>query len=81
VVHFPNDRLMCWVFLASLKGIASDWFYSLLPRSLYNFQEVSEAFLTQYASRQEIKKNNSHLLTVRMRPEDILKGYMNHFQN
>jgi len=29
----------------------------------------------------KIKKNNSHLLTVRMRPGDSLKGYMNHFQN
>ena len=56
--------------------VASDWFYSLLR----NFEEVSEAFLTQYASRHEIKKNN-HLLTIRIKPGDSLEDYMNYFQN
>jgi len=80
-LHSPNDHLMCHVFSTSLKGIASDWFYLLSLCTLRNFEKVSEAFLTQYASRKEIKKNNNHLLSVRMRPADSLKGYMNHFQN
>jgi len=42
---------------------------------------MSESFLTQYASYQKIKKNNNHLLTVRMRPGNSLKSYMNLIQN
>jgi len=52
VVYSRNDPLLCIIFFSSLKGVASDWFYSLLPRSFYNFEELTKAFLTQYASCQ-----------------------------
>ena len=46
------------------------------PHALYNFLDVTEAFLTQYASRQEAKRNNHHLLSVKMRLGDCLKSYI-----
>jgi len=58
-----------------LKGVVSDWLYSLPPHSLHNFEEVTEVFLTQYASRREAKKNN-YLLTIKMRQDDSLKSYI-----
>jgi len=67
---------MCLTFPSSLKDEASDWFYYLPPRSLHNFTEVTEAFLTQYAPRQEVKKNNHYLLLVWMRQGDDLKSYI-----
>jgi len=70
----------CLIFLSNLKGVASDWFYSLPPRSLNDSEEVAEAFLTQYASRREAKKNNYHLLSVNMRQSDSLKSYISFFQ-
>ena len=69
IVHSCNDALMCLTFLSSLKGVASDWFYSLLPHSLCNFEEVTEEFLTQYSSRQEAKKNKHNLISVKIRRE------------
>ena len=81
VMYFRNDPVMCPTFSSSLKGAVLDWFYSLPSRSLYNFVEVTEAFLTQYASRQEAKKNSHHLLSVKMRQRDRLKSYINFFQN
>ena len=80
VVYSCNDPLMCLTFPFSLKGVASDWFYSLPTHSLHNFEEVTEAFLTQYVSRREVKKNN-YLLTVKMRHGDILKSYIGYFQS
>jgi len=54
----------------------------LLPHhSLCNFEEVSEAFLTQYASHWEAERNNHHLLTVKTRQEDSLKSYIGYFQS
>jgi len=58
---------MCLTFPSNLKDATSNWFYSLPPHSLCNFETVSEAFLTQYASRWEAKRNNHHLLTIKMR--------------
>ena len=48
---------------------------------LHNFEEIIEAFLTQYAFRREAKKSNHHHLTVKMRHIDSLKLYIGYFQN
>ena len=49
--------------------------------SLCNFEEVFETFLTQYASHREAKRNNHHLLTVKMSQSDNLKSYIGYFQS
>ena len=41
----------------------------------------SHDFLTQYASHREAKKNNHHLLTVKIRQNDSLKSYIGYFQS
>jgi len=35
IVHTRSDALICLTFMSSLKGVASDWFYSLPPYSLH----------------------------------------------
>ena len=72
---------MCLTFSSNLKGAASHWFYSPPLRSLCNFTEVSKASLTQYASRQEAKRNSHHLLSIKMRQGDSLKSYINFFRS
>jgi len=67
-VYSFNDSLMCLIFSSNLKSETSNWFYSLPPHSLCNF-EVSEAFRTQNTSRQEAKRNNHHILIVKMRQD------------
>ena len=61
--------------------MASEWFYSIPPRSLHNFSEITKIFLTQYATHQEAKRSRYHLLYVKMRPGDSLKSYINFFQS
>ena len=78
VVYSRKDPLMCPTFPFSLKGVS--WF-SLPPHSLCNFEEVFETFLTQYASHREAKRNNHHLLTVKMSQNDNLKSYIGYFQS
>ena len=72
---------MCLTFPSSLRGATSEWFYSIPPRSLHNFSEITKAFLPQYATRQEAKRSNHHLLSIKMRPEDSIKSYINFFQS
>jgi len=81
IIYYRNDPVMCLTFPSNLKGVASDWFYSLSLCSLHNFLEVTEVFLTQYASRQEAKRNNHHLFSVKMSQWDSLKSYLNFFQS
>jgi len=81
VIFSHNDQVMCLTFSVSLKGMASDWFYSLPLHSLHSFAEVTETFLNQYASRQEAKKNSHHFISVRMRQGDSLKLFINFLQN
>ena len=40
-----NDALLCKVFPASLQGQALSWFHRLLPNSVDNFRDLSEAFV------------------------------------
>jgi len=61
------------MFPSSLKGAACDWLYTLLRQSLQRFDELKPAFCQQYASRCELKKNNNHLPTIKMKPGESLK--------
>ena len=79
VFYSRNDPLMCLIFQSSLKGVALNWFYSLSLHSLDNFDEVTKAFLTRYASCREAKKNNHHLLTIKLRQGGNLKFYIGYF--
>jgi len=81
MIYSRNDPVMRLNFPSSLKGATSDWFYSLPSHSLHNFSEVTEAFLIQYASGQEAKRNIYHLLFVKLRKGDSLKSYINLFQS
>ena len=67
VAQFHDDLLMCRVFPSNLKGVSLNWFFSLSSWSLWNIEEVSYVFYNQYVSRQEFKKNNNHLFTVKMK--------------
>ena len=67
---------MYLTFPSSLMSATSEWLYSLPPHSLHNFSEVTKAFLTQYATRQEAKRSSHHFLSVRMRPGDSPKSYI-----
>ena len=76
-----ETTILCWIFPSKLKRVAFDWFYSLTPRSIHGFKNLTKLFLAQYSSCQEFKRNNNHLLFIKMRPSDSLKAYIGYFQN
>ena len=43
-----NDRLLCKVFLASLRGLALAWFHNLPRNSINSFNELWVAFISKY---------------------------------
>ena len=48
ILNAGNDRLLCKVFLISLKGPALAWFHKLPRGSLNSLGELWAAFVTQY---------------------------------
>ena len=79
-VYSYSDALLCRMFPSSLKGLASDWFYSLKPGSISSFEQVARTFLSQYSSCQEYRKTSNHLFTLKMYHDESLKKYLTRFQ-
>ena len=48
ILNAGDDRLLCKVFLASLKGPNLAWFHKLPQRSINSFSELWAAFVSQY---------------------------------
>ena len=48
ILNAGNDRLLCKVFPASLKGPALGWFHKLPRGSLKSFGELWATFVSQY---------------------------------
>ena len=61
-----NDALLCKVFPTSLQGQALSWFHLLLMTFVYNFQDLSEAFVGQYLYSARHKQNISTLQNIKM---------------
>nr|CAN65401.1 hypothetical protein VITISV_005675 [Vitis vinifera] len=57
-----NDALLCKVFPANLQGQALSWFHRLPPNSVGNFRDLSEAFVGQYFTLQNIKMQDNESL-------------------
>ena len=62
-------------------GVTLNWLYSLPLWSLQNFEEVSDVFYNYYASRQDFKKNNNHLLILKTKQGGTFKCYISYFQS
>ena len=54
-LNADNDRLLCKVFPASLRGLVLAWFHKLSCNSINSFNELWTAFIFQYlcSARQE----------------------------
>ena len=48
ILNTGNDRLLCKVFPASLRGLELAWFHKLLRNSINSFNELWVAFVSQY---------------------------------
>ena len=81
MIHVRNDSILCQIFPSNLKGVAPDWFYSPLQRLFRNFEDLTKLFLDQYSSHSEFKKNNHHLISLKIRSSDSLKAHIRYFQN
>ncbi|KAM0975985.1 hypothetical protein ACFX2C_018947 [Malus domestica] len=80
ILYRNNNDLMCKIFATTLQGEAQDWFYTLLPQSIWNFDELSLVFTKEYSSCHSIKKKYDHLFDVKKNPKESLCDYVRRFK-
>ena len=64
ILNARNDRLLCKVFPASLKGPAFAWFHKLPRGFLKSFGELWATFVSQYLCSIRQKGNISSLQSI-----------------
>ncbi|GKU90781.1 hypothetical protein SLEP1_g4734 [Rubroshorea leprosula] len=76
-----SDALMCKIFPSTLRGNARTWYYSLPPRSISSYSEMTSTFATKFSSRRLIRKTTFELMRAKQRDGESLKNYMSRFNN
>ena len=79
ILNAENDRLLCKVFPASLKGPALAWFHKLPRGSLNSFSELCAAFVTQYLCSVRQKGNISSLQSIFKQDDESIRDFTRRF--
>ncbi|XP_068304245.1 uncharacterized protein [Pyrus communis] len=80
ILYRNNDDLMCQIFATTLQGEVQNWFYTLPPQSILNFDELSLVFTKEYSSYCLIKKKSDHLFNVKKNPNESFRDYLKRFK-
>ena len=79
ILNAGNDRLLCKVFPASLKGPALAWFHKLLRRSLNSFGQLWAMFVSQYLCSVRQKGNIISLQSIFKRDDESIREFTRRF--
>ena len=79
ILRAGDDRLLCKVFLASLKGLALVWFHKLPRGSINTFGEIWAAFVSQYLCSVRQKGNISSLQSILKREDESIRDFTHRF--
>ena len=80
ILSAGNDRLLCKVFLASLKGLALAWFHKLLRGSINSFSELWAVFVSQYLCSIRQKGSINSLQTIFKREDESIRDFTRRFR-
>ena len=79
ILNVGDDRLLCKVFLASLKGSALAWFHKLPRGSINSFGELWATFVSQYLCSVRQKGNISSLQTILKWEDESIRDFTHRF--
>ena len=75
ILNAGDDRLLCRVFLTSLKGPALAWFHKLPIGSINSFGELWVMFVSQYLCLVRQKGNISSLQAILKREDESIRDF------
>ncbi|XP_057730346.1 uncharacterized protein LOC130945661 [Arachis stenosperma] len=76
-----GDEVRCRAFPVTLAGPAIKWFNGLPQGSIYNFSDISRAFLAQFTTRIAKAKHPINLLGVTQRQGEPTRKYLDRFND
>ena len=79
ILNDGNDRLLCKVFPASLKGPALAWFHKRPRGSLNSFSELWAAFVSQYLCFIRQKGNINSLQSIFKWDDESIRDFTRRF--
>ena len=74
-----SDPFLCRTFITFLEKAALLWFSSLPADIIYNFAKLSQVFVNRFSLSQIYKKTSDSLNTIRQRPQESLREYLDQF--
>ena len=80
ILNAGDDRLLCKVFPASLKGPALAWFHKLPQGSINTFGELWVAFVSQYLCSVIQNGNTSSLQSILKREDESIRDFIRKFR-
>jgi hypothetical protein len=78
-LHLGNDALMCRMFPSSLGPMSLRWFNCLQHSSIHSWDELAEAFVSQFITNNKKPKEFDSLLSIRMKDSESLKSYFSRY--
>ena len=79
ILNARDDRLLCKVFLASLKGSVLAWFHKLPRGSINSFGELWAMFVSQYLCSVRQKGNISSLQAILKKEDESIRDFTRRF--
>lgn len=79
VLHATPDEVACRAFPLILAGRAREWFRTLPPRSILNFEGLARKFASQFMDGIVQKKPVQQLMTIKQGPQKSLRSYLLRF--
>ena len=80
ILNTGDDRLLCKVFPASLKGPTLAWFHKLPRGSINSFGELWVVFVSQYLCSGRQKWNISSLHAILKREDESIRDFTRRFR-
>ena len=79
ILSTGDDRLLCKVFPASLKGPALAWFHKIPRGSINTFSELWAAFVSQYLCSVRQKGNIRSLQSILKQEDESIRDFTRRF--
>ena len=79
ILNIGDDKLLCKVFSASLKGSTLAWFHKLPRGSMNSFDELWAVFVSQYLCSVRQKGNISSLQAILKREDESIQDFTHRF--
>jgi len=78
-LYTSQDEVFCKAFPTTLKGPALEWFTTLPPYSIDNFDTLSHMFSTHFAGSRPHQTTTMSLLGIRQEPNEPLRTFIDRF--